>query len=44
MLGLCIGLLGGVGLAYFLEYLDHTIKTVEDVGRYAQLPALGVSP
>ncbi|PYT10181.1 MAG: hypothetical protein DMF60_00895 [Acidobacteria bacterium] len=34
MIGLFIGLLGGVGLAYFLEYLDNTIKTVEDVGRY----------
>ena len=44
MIGLFIGLLGGVGLAYFLEYLDNTIKTVEDVGRYTQLPALGVIP
>jgi polysaccharide biosynthesis transport protein len=44
MVGLFVGLLGGVGLSYFLEYLDNTIKTVEDVGRYAQLPALGVIP
>ena len=43
-IGLFLSLLGGVGLAYFLEYLDNTIKTVEDVGRYAQLPALGVIP
>jgi capsular exopolysaccharide synthesis family protein len=34
----------GVGLAFFLEYLDNTIKTVEDVSRYAQLPALSVIP
>ncbi len=33
-----------IGLAFFLEYLDNTIKTVEDVERYAQLPALGVIP
>jgi capsular exopolysaccharide synthesis family protein len=33
-----------VGLAFFLEYLDNTIKTAEDVERYAQLPALGVIP
>jgi capsular exopolysaccharide synthesis family protein len=33
-----------VGLAFFLEYLDNSIKTVEDVERYAQLPALGVIP
>lgn len=44
IIGLFLSLLGGVGLAYFLEYLDNTIKTVEDVGRYAQLPALGVIP
>jgi len=44
MIGLFLSLLGGVGLAYFLEYLDNTIKTVEDVGRYTQLPALGVIP
>jgi polysaccharide biosynthesis transport protein len=35
---------GGIGLAFFLEYLDNTIKTVEDVANYAQLPALGVIP
>lgn len=34
----------GVGLAFFLEYLDNTIKTVEDVSRYTQLPALSVIP
>lgn len=44
MIGLFLSLIGGVGLAYFLEYLDNTIKTVEDVGRYARLPALGVIP
>ncbi|MEK6322348.1 MAG: polysaccharide biosynthesis tyrosine autokinase [Acidobacteriota bacterium] len=44
MMGLFLSMLGGIGLAYFLEYLDNTIKTVEDVGRYTQLPALGVIP
>ena len=34
----------GIGLAFLLEYLDNTIKTVEDVSRYAQLPALSVIP
>ncbi len=34
----------GLGLAFFLEYLDNTIKTVEDVSRYTQLPALSVIP
>jgi capsular exopolysaccharide synthesis family protein len=44
MLGLLLSTAAGVGLAFFLEYLDNTIKTVEDVGRYTQLPALSVIP
>jgi capsular exopolysaccharide synthesis family protein len=35
---------GGIGLAFFLEYLDNTVKTIEDVAMYAQLPALGAIP
>lgn len=34
----------GLGLTFFLEYLDNTIKSVEDITRYIQLPALGVIP
>jgi capsular exopolysaccharide synthesis family protein len=44
MLGLLLSTGAGVGLAFFLDYLDNTIKTVADVGRYAQLPALSVIP
>jgi len=44
MIGFFLSLVGGMGLAYFLEYIDNTIKTVEDVGRYVRLPALGVIP
>lgn len=44
MLALFLGLFGGVGLALGLEYLDNTVKSVEDVERYAGLPALGVVP
>jgi capsular exopolysaccharide synthesis family protein len=32
------------GMAFFLDYLDNTVKTVEDVSRFAQLPALSVIP
>ncbi|MEW6129401.1 MAG: polysaccharide biosynthesis tyrosine autokinase [Acidobacteriota bacterium] len=39
-----LSLAGGIGLAFFLESLDNTIKTVEDITNYAQLPALGVIP
>ncbi|HWP45328.1 MAG TPA: polysaccharide biosynthesis tyrosine autokinase, partial [Blastocatellia bacterium] len=44
LIWLFLSLTGGVGLAFFLEYLDNTIKTVEDVSKYVQLPALGVIP
>ncbi len=44
MIGFFLSLVGGMGLAYFLEYVDNTIKTVEDVGRYVRLPSLGVIP
>ncbi|HKY03663.1 MAG TPA: polysaccharide biosynthesis tyrosine autokinase [Blastocatellia bacterium] len=44
LFGFLVSLAGGVGLAFFLEYLDSTIKTVEDVGRFIRLPALGVIP
>src|ERR1041384_2253267 len=44
MIGFFLSLVGGIGLAYFLDYIDNTIKTVDDVGRYVRLPALGVIP
>lgn len=44
LIGFLVSLVAGVGLVFFLEYLDNTVKTVEDVGRYAQLPALSVIP
>jgi capsular exopolysaccharide synthesis family protein len=34
----------GVGLAFLLDYLDDTLKTVEDVDRYIHLPALALIP
>jgi capsular exopolysaccharide synthesis family protein len=34
----------GVGLALLLEYLDNTVKTVEDVARATQLPTLALIP
>lgn len=44
LIGLLLSTGAGVGLAFLLDYLDNTIKTVEDVSRYAQLPALSVVP
>ncbi len=37
-------LLLGVGLAFFLDYLDRTIKTAEDVERLVGAPLLGIIP
>jgi succinoglycan biosynthesis transport protein ExoP len=44
LIGLLLSTAAGVGLAFLLDYLDNTIKTVEDVSRYAQLPSLSVVP
>src|SRR5215470_9966766 len=44
LIGFLVSLIGGVGLAFFLEYLDNTVKSVEDVVRFAQLPTLAVIP
>lgn len=43
-LALLLGLVGGIGLAFFFEYLDNTIKTQDDVDRYLHWPLLGVVP
>lgn len=37
-------LLTGTGSAFLLEYLDHTIKTPEDVEKYLKLPVIGIIP
>ncbi|MEI7955281.1 MAG: polysaccharide biosynthesis tyrosine autokinase [Verrucomicrobiota bacterium] len=44
MLGAVIGLIFGLGIAFFLEYLDTSVKTLEDVERYLQVPVLAVVP
>ncbi|MBI5076241.1 MAG: polysaccharide biosynthesis tyrosine autokinase [Nitrospirae bacterium] len=41
LLGLVIGLMGGVGLAFFIEYLDNTVKSAEDVEQRFDVPVLG---
>ncbi len=44
ILALILGLGGGVGLAFLFDLLDNSVKTSEDVERYAALPTLGVVP
>ncbi len=43
-LGFFLGLFGGLGLAFFSEYLDHSIKTPEDVEEKLQLQLLASIP
>ncbi|MBI3868561.1 MAG: polysaccharide biosynthesis tyrosine autokinase, partial [Verrucomicrobia bacterium] len=43
-LGVVFGLILGVGLAFFIEYLDTSVKTIDDVERTLQAPVLGVIP
>ena len=41
---LFLSTLFGMGLALFLEYLDDTIRTTEEIENYLQLPALAAIP
>lgn len=43
-LSLLVGLGSGIGLAYFIEYLDTSLKTVEDIERYMNVAVIGVIP
>lgn len=43
-LALLMGVFGGVGLCFFFEYLDNTVKGSEDVEKLVGLPSLGVIP
>jgi len=43
-IGAIVGLIFGVGLAFFLEYLDTSVKSLEDVERYLEVPVLAVIP
>jgi len=44
LLALIMGLVTGVGLAFFFEYLDNTIKLPEDVKQHLKIPYLGPVP
>ncbi len=41
MLGLILGLFGGIGLAFFIEYLDNTVKDGKDIEQRFGLTILG---
>jgi len=39
-----LSLVAGIGLAFLLDFLDDTVKTVDDVDRYLHIPALALIP
>lgn len=44
ILAFLVGIMGGAGLCFLLEYLDNTVKGAEDVEKLVGLPSLGVIP
>lgn len=44
LFGLLFGIVLGVGISFFLEYLDDTIKTPSDVEAFLNVPFLGLIP
>jgi succinoglycan biosynthesis transport protein ExoP len=44
LIGIVGGLILGIGLAFFIEYLDTSVKTIDDVERALGAPVLGVIP
>jgi capsular exopolysaccharide synthesis family protein len=44
LLGAIAGLTFGIGLAVFVEHLDTSVKTMDDVEKVLELPVLGIIP
>jgi hypothetical protein len=44
LIALLAGLIGGIGLAFLLEYLDNTIKRIDEISDRFHVPILGVLP
>lgn len=43
-LAVILGLFFSIGMAFFFEYLDNTIKNADDIKRYLKIPFLGPVP
>lgn len=42
LLGIILGLFGGIGFVFFLEYLDNTVRDPEEAEQRFQVPVLGI--
>lgn len=43
-LSIILGITSGIGLAFFAEYLDTSVKTIEEIERFIGVSVLGVIP
>jgi succinoglycan biosynthesis transport protein ExoP len=43
-LSLFFGLMGGIGLAFLIEYFDYTVKDTREIEKRTSLPSLGMVP
>ncbi len=41
---LVLGIMIGLGIIFFIEFLDNTIKTSEDIEKYLELPVIATIP
>jgi len=44
LLSIVVGLIGGIGLAFFVEYFSDTITNPDEIANRFQIPILGVAP
>src|SRR5215470_3906102 len=44
MIAFLLSLIAGIGLAFLLDFLDDTVKSLDDIDRYVHLPALAMIP
>src|SRR4029453_2747976 len=44
LIAFLLSLVAGIGLAFLLDFLDDTVKSLDDVDRYVHLPALAMIP
>jgi capsular exopolysaccharide synthesis family protein len=44
LIAFLLSLVAGIGLAFLLDFLDDTVKSVDDIDRYIHLPALAMIP
>jgi len=44
MIAFLLSLVAGIGLAFLLDFLDDTVKSIDDIDRYVHLPAMAMIP